>query len=407
MEIKNFLLDYPKENGEIVDDYIARLLPILEAAGIPSTYGYVRKTFYKTKRLALREEKRNGNGEVISTRHVNELPVPEVPDNLEVDGMTVYSATGATWTKYNKPKDNKTGDLDKVEALKYLATLPTPPKRVLRYNPSKPKNALVVVITDAHVGMAPNPKSYAMFKRTWTAEDIMAYVDNIIQEVKNEYNGEQDILFLDLGDFMDGYEAKTTRGGHHLPQNLDSRQALKIGAEFKLQLLDGIQQATGANIISHHLCNDNHAGTYGWVVNQYAKVLCENANKRIVFNVHEQFIVHFTYADKTILLCHGKDESEQKFSPFTIPIGKKGEKLIRDYMKENGIKDHVYFFKGDSHVMHLDMYSMSGIDYVSFLPLCPPSYWTQPNFGSGRQGYSIFKLEEGKKNISIKILESE
>jgi UDP-2,3-diacylglucosamine pyrophosphatase LpxH len=405
--IREFLKTHPIEDGELVTEYFDRVQELLKQEGTSTSAGYIKKVYYRTKKLTLREEKRNESGALISTRHVNELPIPEVPDNLEVDGMTVYSATGATWTKYNKPKDNKTGDLDKVEALKYLATLPTPPKRVLRYNPSKPKNALVVVITDTHVGMAPNPKSYAMFKRTWTTEDIMGYVDNIIQEVRNEYDGEQDIFFLDLGDFMDGYEGQTTRRGHHLPQNLDSREALKIGAEFKLQLLDGIQQATGANVISHHLCNDNHAGTYGWVVNQYAKVLCENANKRIAFNVHEQFIVHFTYADKIILLCHGKDESEQKFSPFTIPIGKKGEKLIRDYMKEHNIRDHVYFFKGDSHVMHLDMYSMSGIDYVSFLPLCPPSYWTQPNFGSGRQGYSIFKLEEGKKNISIKIVESE
>lgn len=56
----------------------------------------------------------------------------------------------------------------------------------------------------------------------------MARMNKIYQEiayVKFEFGHINTLIFIDLGDNLDGYNAQTTRGNHPLPQNMTDEES--------------------------------------------------------------------------------------------------------------------------------------------------------------------------------------
>ena len=73
-----------------------------------------------------------------------------------------------------------------------------------------------------------------------------------------------DVLIVDeLGDLLDGYNEKTTRGGHSLPQNMSNEEAFDCALEFKILLLD-LLTPHYLELYFNNICNDNHAGFF-WI----------------------------------------------------------------------------------------------------------------------------------------------
>lgn len=74
--------------------------------------------------------------------------------------------------------------------------------------------------------------------------------------------------------FLDGLGSQTTRGGHHLPQNMNDKQAFDLALEFKMSLLDSLIDKYDY-IVCNNITEDNHAGVFGYFAASAFKQIAE------------------------------------------------------------------------------------------------------------------------------------
>ena len=130
----------------------------------------------------------------------------------------------------------------------------------------------MLTYTDVHIGMETNPDGKAMYSEPWDRIHALASCDRMIKETV--LNQKSSTLVIDeLGDFLDGYNQQTTRGGHALPQNMSNEEVFDVALEFKMRLIDNLSNHY-ETIVFNNICNDNHAGSFGYFVNKAFKDIC-------------------------------------------------------------------------------------------------------------------------------------
>ena len=256
-----------------------------------------------------------------------------------------------------------------------------------------------LVYTDAHIGMDVDSDGFSLYSGKWDEEEIMArlkaMVDYTIQMQKSRM-----LLIHDLGDFMDGYDGKTTRGGHHLPQNMDNQKAFDIGFKFKASLIDMLHRHYDA-IHVVNICNDNHSGSFGYIVNSAVKSYCDvrYPNKVQIIN-QRKFIDHYTFFNRTFVLTHGKDGKNMKFG-FKPKLDPVQIEKIKNYIDENELpRTNVEFSKGDSHQWLFDLTSSTAFEYQNFGALSVPSDWVKTNFKNTASMFTVINYYKDQKSIN-------
>ena len=249
-----------------------------------------------------------------------------------------------------------------------------------------------LVYTDVHIAMSTDSEGTSMYATEWNESSIMETMRVMCERVIENKKG--NVLYIDeLGDFMDGWNAETTRGGHNLPQNMSNIEAFRIGLRFKLVMLDYLSYEYD-KIICNNICNDNHSGDFGFVVNESFKQIAELKYNNVEVNNYGKFIDHYYIGRHAIILSHGKDKKSLKFG-FKPQLDPKQIEKIDHYCKHNG-KENVYrnsdfveFSKGDSHQMLFDWSTAQDFRYMNYPALSPSSEWVQSNFKKGKRGFVI------------------
>ena len=244
--------------------------------------------------------------------------------------------------------------------------------------------------SDVHIGMETNSKNNSMYAVEWNRETILEAAN--IMTADAVINQSSSILIVDeLGDLLDGYNAQTTRGGHALPQNMTNEEAFDCALEFKMIILDGLTPYYD-RIYFNNICNDNHAGSFGYFLNKAFKEIAELKYKdKVTVDNHRKFISHYFVENIAFLITHGKDDSSLKFG-FKPKLDPKQIEKIDQYCKQNDIykkSDLVIFKKGDSHQALFDMCTSDDFYYYNYPALSPSSQWVQTNFKKGRRGYVL------------------
>jgi hypothetical protein len=252
-------------------------------------------------------------------------------------------------------------------------------------NPSKDFDALTY--TDVHIGMDTNKYDNSMYPVVWDREKIIETAMDMVQVTL--YERESNVLVIDeLGDFLDGLNAQTTRGGHHLPQNMTNEEAFDCALSFKMLVIDNLCQYYD-RVICNNICNDNHAGSFGYFVNSAFKQIVEQKYDNVEVNNHRKFINHYYMGDTCFIITHGKDDSTLKFG-FKPNLDSNGLEKIDQYCKQNDIykkSSQIVFKKGDSHQALFDMCTSDDFYYFNYPALSPSSQWVQNNFKKGRRGF--------------------
>jgi len=267
-----------------------------------------------------------------------------------------------------------------------------------------PDNIDRLIYTDVHVALDPNgDRNIALYKRDWGEKEIIHTLDLMVAQILRNQTG-LTLIIDELGDFMDGWDAQTVRKGHHLPQCMTNEEAFDLGLEFKITMIQKLAPFYDT-IICNNVCEDNHAGAFGYVVNKAFKRFIEMQypEKVTVFNRRE-FITHYEIANHTFVLCHGKDSSHLKFG-FKPHLDPKQSEKIDQYIKHHGLYgagNRIEFSKGDSHQLLFDMASSDDFEYMNYPALCPASDWVQVNFKKGRRGFVIQHLDGVSQNKTIK-----
>lgn len=162
------------------------------------------------------------------------------------------------------PYDRTTNFLNAIEDIckNYVGNSIRKPKVVRKVDTPI---AIKVTLSDMHVGLEPNPKDGGMFEYSYNKEIFYHNIDYVYSRILDHYNsnGTFDLLIIDdLGDGLDGYEGKTTRGGHGLEQNMSSKEAFETFVGAKLSLIERcIDEGVAAKYLIRNVCNDNHCFT--------------------------------------------------------------------------------------------------------------------------------------------------
>jgi len=248
-------------------------------------------------------------------------------------------------------------------------------------------NALfdTLIITDVHIGMNPNPNGYSLYGGKWDEQELNERLEIVLNEVVKNQKSNKLVIF-ELGDFMDGWDGETVRKGHKLPQNMDNEKAFDVGLTFKIKLIDTLVHYF-SEIEVYNICEDNHAGSFGYVVNSAFKKFIELRYNNVNVVNQRKFIDHYVIDNKCFIATHGKDGHNLKFGFKPILDPRQVEK-IDNYIRENKLfYDDIYFIKGDSHQDIFDNSTSQHFNYWNFPAFSPSSNWVQTNFKKGISGF--------------------
>jgi hypothetical protein len=259
-----------------------------------------------------------------------------------------------------------------------------------------------LVWTDVHVGMDASRKGLALYAEDWNEKILMQRVHEMAAFVIA--NKGSDVLVIDdLGDFMDGWDGETTRKGHKLPQNMTNEEAFESGLKAKVTLID-LLAPHYLHIVCNNICEDNHSGAFGYIVNSAFKHVIDRKHINVTVNNHKKFINHYIIGRHGFIISHGKDSRNLKFG-FKVQLDPRGVEKISQYIRhshELRACDYVEFSKGDSHQMLFDYCSSDEFDYFNFPAFSPSSEWVQTNFKKGRSGFVFFQIDLNSNNKIVK-----
>lgn len=255
------------------------------------------------------------------------------------------------------------------------------------------------VFTDVHVGMDVNKDGYSLYDGVWNEEELNKRLEVFVNQIVK--NQKTNFLFLnDLGDFMDGFDGLTTRGGHKLPQNMDNQKAFDVGLSFKIKMIDALVTFY-EKIKVVNICNDNHAGSFGYIVNSAFKTYIElKYPDRVEIINQRKFIDHYIVDNYCFILSHGKDDKSLKFG-FKPQLDAPQIEKIKNYIDEYRLHQYkIEFSKGDSHQLLLDFTTSNTFEYQNFGAFSPPSDWVKTNFKNTKSSFTTFNYEKEQKTIN-------
>jgi hypothetical protein len=255
-----------------------------------------------------------------------------------------------------------------------------------------------LVYTDVHIGMNVNQNGYSLYDGLWNEVELNKRLDIMVNyTLENQKSNTLNIH--ELGDFMDGWDGFTTRGGHSLPQNMDNQTAFDAGLRFKIKLIDAlIEHYEFINCVN--ICNDNHAGSFGYIVNSAFKTYIElKYPNNVTMTNQRKFIDHYIVDNRCFILTHGKDDKSLKFG-FKPQIDAVQIEKIKNYIDEYKLHSYdIEFSKGDSHQLIFDLTSSTAFEYQNFGAFSPPSDWVKTNFKNTKSSFTVMNYYEQQKTI--------
>jgi len=257
-----------------------------------------------------------------------------------------------------------------------------------------------LVFTDVHVGMDASDKGRNMYETEWDKTILFYRLTEMVNFTLAKQ--ESKVLYIsDLGDFLDGFNGNTTRGGHSLPQNMSNQEAFDVAFMFKVRLLEALAPHYEL-IVMRNVCNDNHAGDFAYFVNQAVKSYINTKLKNVQIINQTSFIDWELVGNYCFVSTHGKDTHNLKHG-FKAKIDPNQVNKIVGYLNTQQLLNKGYeiiFEKGDSHLYLFDSATSDVFKYYNYPAFSPSSNWVATNFQLGRSGFIHFNYGLLTKSIN-------
>lgn len=406
---QKFILDNPNETGENMTRWAYRLHDLnsnYTAEGYRDQIGrWKRSGFLEIDRadLILKKVTTYADG----TETTVHGPQDEQVDTfgLSIDRVTT-SPSGAQWVKYIN--DNQLNPQIIEEVIDRILDRRTFDEKIEIIPQDSNGSQLHAIISDDHIGLDTNYEGDSLFPYKYNKEVYENVIDRIFAKIMSERNqwGQFDELVINgLGDLEDGWDRKTTRGGHDLPQNMSNDEVFDLAVDSRLKLIKNVVENKVANKITLRLVTkSNHTSSFAIIVAKTIKKICDRiySAELVEIDIIYKFIEHRIYGDHCFLLCHGKDDKNMKGGlPHTL--NDKVINYLNSYIEFYELKQKakfIHLWKGDSH--RLGYTETKGFDYTSFRAICPPSNWAGTNFGDVQNaGYAVCVVPKNINEISM------
>lgn len=338
------------------------------------------------RRFVEKIRKLDKHGEVTSTTEKLEAPLTEIPDGFKIIKISKSPTTGQEWVQY-APGEVEKVNYDAFEEVvkKYSVSL----FDNIKADKSLKNDFDTLTFTDVHIGMDTDKYKNTMYKCEWNGDVLMNQAKIMIQKTLN-FQKSNTLVIDDLGDLLDGFDGKTTRGGHELPQNMTNEEVFDLAIQFKLYVLDNLCTKY-KKIIVNNICNDNHSGSFGYFVNSAVKMISKQRYSNVKVVNHRKFLNHYYVGKIAFIITHGKDDKALKFG-FSVQPKPQDIEKIDQYCKRNDIyrnSDLVVFKKGDSHQSLFDECTSDDFFYYNYPAFSPSSNWIKNNYKFGRRGFVL------------------
>ena len=160
-----------------------------------------------------------------------------------------------------------------------------------------------LIWTDVHVGMDASREGLALYAADWNENTYLDRISIMASTAIREKRSDS-IIVDNLGDFTDGWNGETVRGGHKLPQNMSNEQAFDVALKSKVMLADKLHKKY-STVVFNDVVEDNHSGAFGYVVSAAFKAICENRYDNVSVVIHRKFISWYTVCRHAFVITHG------------------------------------------------------------------------------------------------------
>ena len=244
---------------------------------------------------------------------------------------------------------------------------------------------LFVYTSDKHIGA--ETKEGNLLGNDYDAKEFESRMINLAKEIckVDQTYFLNEIVIVDLGDTVDGFNGKTTRGGHTLPQNMTNREVYKTFLQVHLNFMATLIDKCDCKNFSYITVGEsNHGGDFEYICNKSLEAVLNLKYPQVKTFIGEKFLEHFIFGEHCFIFCHGKDIEDMKY-PLPKNLDPKTELWIKSYTEQMNINSkYIHFIKGDLHLASCE-YS-NNLRYKNCLSLYGSSKWVQTNFMKNTKG---------------------
>lgn len=274
-----------------------------------------------------------------------------------------------------------------------------PHKTPRKLKASAQEKCLVIYFSDEHVGLDMRSNGIYGVKYNEKVFRDRAFTSVLfdLHRLKAEHGRFDKILIAQMGDEIDHWNNKTTRGGHDLVTNMSNEEAHDVWVRTKMDFFDAmIEEDFAASYDFFGCANSNHSGKgVAYTAFRHLETYLSLKYPFVNFHIERGFMGLWSYGIHNLLLTHGKDE-EFMMRAFPLHLDEKTGNHLRDFMDHQGLKN-VRVVKGDLHQTAYD--SVPNIQYRNVPSLCGVSDYSQLNFGKGMAGIGFDILR--KDDLSV------
>ena len=316
---------------------------------------------------------------VVLERTPEELSLLTVQQK-EVDYLKVYEQDkGLLYQKKYKELVIEHQKLkDSFSKAEYIYNGVEPAKYIVKENPNG-KRSIMIYLSDMHIGSYVSKEG--VYDNQYDEAELNRRLSKILAKLSS-YRDLDEIIIINLGDAIDGYNAQTTRSAstHILPQNMSNKEQGQVLLRQMSGFFKYIQDNISYNKLKFYsVGQSNHGGDFEHSIIIALSIMLENTG--VQCHVSTRPIDHFVFGDKTIIFLHGKDNQDQ-FKNFPLVLNDKTELYLNEYIYHHKISGEILVVKGDLHQSATSYGKL--FKYKSVGSLFGSSNWIHANFGSTR-----------------------
>ncbi len=257
------------------------------------------------------------------------------------------------------------------------------PLKLIKSTKDIGEETLMLYMSDWHVGCEVSDNS--IYKNKYNEEELNKRITRILTQVEHltiqRGRKFKKIVVCNLGDSLDGYNGDTTRGGHHLPQNMNNRQQFDVFVKTLLSFIESLYQMDVAHSIEYYCVGDsNHDGDFGYIANKCAEMVMQERYPNMITRIFNKNLDYFKVENQVFILTHGKD-SRNMFKGYPLHMNRDIKDRIHEYLDEHRIfTPYVHFIKGDLHQSASER--TRKFRYRNVSSIMGSSEWIHDNFGN-------------------------